>query len=429
MERLSIPLHRTPYTTRRTWRVVGFLVFSLLFAWITLQAWYGRNTTAIFIPNDSVAILRFSINRSNQERIRSLLADFPLLSGRTITFDDLKTAIRGEFSLFFLSDGTQAVALRTEESLLPKSLLDAQGILIQQVRPHIFLLSAALMPLAEARIPRAAWIRSIHPLSKKIGTASFKEPTWISGNMYATAEKMMLFFPSFPLSKHPFSSIPEGTIAVFSTPASVPVSLNGTFRSTDRLLTQFKTPTTASLISLFAKSNGGILLTNAKTSQSLNFLFVTEGVMETNQAKNLLKTAIALKNPNLKTWELPDKTKAQEIIVDPSLISIQEYTAFGTNALRASANENESLFMASTSQYSLFSNSEDLLRDWFQPEKEAKRPSCIGNHAFLSTKDVIRLLSEGSQWIRPAVSLPFVKEYPQFSVQKGFFSLIIQFCK
>lgn len=429
MDRLSIPLHRTPYTTRRTWRVVWFFALILFIFSVSLSVWYGRNTTAVFIPSDSVAVLRFSVNRFNQENIRTILNGFPLISGRTITFEDLKTAVRGEFSVFFMPDGASAVAIRSEERLLPRTLLDAHGVLIQQVRPHVFLLSSTMVPLIQNHAPGTSWIRSIHPFSQKIGSLSVKESLWATGGIFVSSKKISIYFPQTQLSKHPFTNIPEDTIAVLSLPTSVPISLNGTFRSTDRLLTQFNTPTVSSLTSLFSGSNGGIILTRTKENQSSGFLFATEGILDMDQTKNLLKTATALKTPVLKTWRMPDNSKTQEIIVDPSLVSIQEYTAFGTNILRATTGSNESIFMAKTSRYTLISNNEELLRGWFQNKIEKKKQSCVRNHAFLSTKDVLSILSDSSLWIRPSVSLPFIKEYPQIGIQKGLFSSVIQFCK
>ena len=429
MERLSIPLYRTHYTTRRTWRVVWYcVVLLILFSGIS-RAWYGRNTTAKIIPNDSVAVLRFSLNRSNQDTLRSLLTDFPIISGRALTFEDIKTSVQGEFSIFFLSDGTRAVSLRTEESLLPKTLLDSQGILVQKVNPYIFFLSSKLTPLTEIRLPKTSWLLSFHPFSKTIGTFSFKESDWISGGIYASSKKITIFFQPIQLSKHPFTSVPIETIGILSTPPSTSVSLDWLFRSTDRFLTQINSPTIGFLTSTFGKSKGGILLTGSEAGQPLNFLFATEEKLDPDQTKSLLKTATALKNPSLKLWELPDHTKTQEIIVDPSLISIEEYTAFGTTVLRATTPQNEHLFSTTTKQYLLLSNNEQLLRNWFQPESKKIKAICVGNHAFLSVKDTQKILSQGSTWIHPFIYFPFLKKYQSVGIEKTPFSFKIQLCQ
>jgi len=431
VQRLNIPLHRYQQTTRLSRRVVSLFAVATTIGLVVLvvaaTVWYGRDTTSSSAPQDTAIVLHFLPNRLTWNAIDRSLAHIPLVSNRSLTTGDIRPFARGEFSLFVSNDGTRSVAIRASRSELPTAKLDALGIIVQESEPGVVLLSDR--PVARMNWnPPHVWYGSFHfPWNPRIGSMYAPDDRVLSGAIYSTAKQTMIRLPKQRLSVLPWKTIPESTIAAMSTPALPNTDMGGVTSAIDTILSSYQSSSAALLASHILSEEGAVII--AKDGSAIDYLIATPSKnFDKESQENLIQTAAALQIPRIQALSLPDNTIADEIIVDPSLTTIEETTVAGTVVARASSGDGKYVFSAQKSDAVTITNSQNLLDFSLSENKSGVRPPCSSNAAFVDIRSLLEV-SHGSVHARSASLLSILANtYGIIGIEEGAVNTIIHLC-
>ncbi len=431
MQRLNIPLHRYQQTTRLSRRVVSLFAVAATIGFLILMVaatiWYGRDTTSSSAPQDTAVVLHFLPNLLTWDATERVLDKIPLVSNRPLTTDDIQPFARGEFSLFVATDGTRSVAVRAAKADLPTSELDALGIIVQETAPGVILLSDR--PMARSGWnPSHIWFGSVHfPWNPRIGSMYVPGETDLSGAIYATKGQTTIRLPKQHLSVLPWKTVPESTIAVMSTPALPNTNVDGVTNAIDTILSSYQTPSAAFLASHLLSNKGTVIL--VKNKDFVDYLLTTSSVQFKKESQEkLVQMAAALQIPRIQPLVLPDNSVADEIIVDPSLTTIEETTVAGTIVSRASSREGGYVFSSELDEIVTITNSQALLDFSLGEKKTGVRPLCSSNAAFVDVRSLLDL-SKDSMHARSAALLSVLANtYGVIGLDEGYFHTTIHLC-
>ncbi|MEI6511235.1 MAG: hypothetical protein WCO25_04300 [Candidatus Uhrbacteria bacterium] len=428
---MNIPLHRYQQTTRLSRRVVSLFAVATTVGLLVLMAaatvWYGRDTTSSSAPQDTAVVLHFAPNRLTWDATKRVLAHIPLISNRPLTADDIEPYAHGEFSIFIASDGSRSVAIRATKGELPTKTLDALGIIVQDSAPGIVLLSDR--PMARmAWKPKHVWFGSIHfPWNAHIGSLYVPDDAALSGSIYASKAGMDVRLAKQRLSTISWKVVPDGTIAALSTPALPNTDVNGVTSAIDTILSSYAASTATIVASHILSNQGAIVLT--KNAGKFDYLFVTTAKDFANSdQQKFIQTAAALQIPRIQALTLPDNTIAKEMIVDPSLTTIEETTVAGTIVSRASSRDGGYLFAAEQSETVSITNSQNLLDFSLSAKKTGAKLPCSSNASFMDIRSVLEL-SKGSVHARTAALLSILANtYGTIGIEEGVARTTIHLC-
>lgn len=431
MQRLNIPLHRYQQTTRLSRRVVSLFAVAVFAGTAVLvvaaTVWYGRDTTSSSAPQDTALVLHFAPNRLTWDATERVLGQIPLISNRPLIAKDIRSFARGEFSLFISTDGTRSLAVRSSKEDLPTAELDVLGIIVQETEPGVVLLSDR--PMARmAWKPPHVWFGSVHlPWNVRVGNLYTPNDSTFFGAIYGTKEQTTVRLSKQHLAILPWEVVPDSAIAAMSTPALPNADVNGVTDAIDTILTSYQTPSAAFLSSHVLSNAGAILL--VRNEGAIDYLITTGSTHFPKESQDsLIQTAAALQIPRIRTLMLPDSSIAEEIIVDPSLTTIEETTVAGTIVSRASSRNGGYLFAAEQNGTVSLTNSQTLLDFSLSAKKTGKKPSCSGNAAFINLRSLLDL-SEGSVHARSAALLSILADnYEVIGFEEGLFNTTMHLC-
>jgi len=431
VQRLNIPLHRYQQTTRLSRRVVSLFAVATTVGLLVLVAvatiWYGRDTTSSSAPQDTAVVLHFQPNRLSWDETKRVLAHIPLISNRPLTADDIEPYAHGEFSLFIASDGMRSIAIRATKKDLPTATLDALGVIVQETAHGVVLLSDRPMARMDWK-PSHIWLGSVHfPWNTHVGSLYIPEDATLSGSLYSSKAGMSVRLAKQRLSTLPWTVVPDGTIAALSTPAWPNADVSSVTSAIDTILSSYATPTAGFVANHVLSNQGTVLL--AKNDDRFDYLFTTTAKDFTKaDQQRLIQTAAALQIPRIQTLTLPDNTVAKEMIVDPSLTTIEETTVAGTVVSRASSRDGEYVFDAEHDGTVSITNAQNLLDFSLSAKKTGVKPSCSANVAFVDIRSLLDL-SQGSVHARSAALLSVLTNtFGSIGVEESLLSTTIHLC-
>lgn len=388
LNRLHIPLSRHHKTTHQPRWVVWFLVIFLLMCVLLVThlttLWFTRNTIFTAAPEATQYAVQLIVNKKTLPILERILSSTPLISNRGLSLHDILSYTQGEIGWFFHEDGSRSLAIHTQSKQLPKELLDAQHVVVQQVSKSTFLLSEKLQPISgiKAKKGLSKWMPT---LKNHLGEFYDQEQRQIT-NIYSTKEGITMSLPQKYSSKNKidWQRIPSDVSLVLSTPVSPNILSHIQVGPFDSYVNPLIGHSLSELI-LSILSQKGILM----TKNSSSFVISSEAPVKKEDRVRLLQTALILKNPSIQLKILPDKTSIQELIADPAIVSIEERTINGNVFLKASSGS-QTLLLSKEGEF-LFSNEENLLRDWLNlDEKEKTTPLCDANIAFIDLEILFR---------------------------------------
>lgn len=427
-------MRRYQHTTRLSRRVVSLFVILAALGFGSLvfggMLWYGRDTTSAAAPQDTEIVLHFSPNRLTWDNVERALQDIPLISGRPLTASDIKPFTNGEFSVFIETDGTRSLAIRSNQDDLPSETLDTLGILTEEVKNGVFLLSDRPKARTEWK-PARVWTAWMHwPNVTRIGTIHLLENDESTrGAIYSGRDRLHIRLPNQHVTHLAWKTLPEGTIAALSTPALPNSGIDTVAYAIDRLLSSYAAPSAHILSQRFLTEPGGILL--RKQGESINFLLSSSSnAFGKDQEQALLQASAAFTQPRIQTLVLPDETEAQEIIVDPSLSTVEETTIGGALVSRVAAHAGTYLYSAEHEGSFAMTDDQELLGQWIDNERtnENRSSSCDGNAFYLNLQELLRLSTPITP-SRSAELIPTISAiYPKVSVDTNFLFTTIHLC-
>ncbi len=414
MQRLNIPLHRYQHTTRLSRRVVSVSVFlgssGVLLVFCLGIWWFQRDTTSHTAPVGTTMVVHFTPNQTNSDAIMDIMRNFPLISNRSLTFTDMQPYIQGEFSLFIAEDGTRSVAIRSKTALLPMKTFDQLGILVENVGKRVFLLS-------DRPVARDTWspphniLRSLHfPTKQRIAELYEIESEW-SGVMYVDRYGLTIRSKKNENTQIPLKYVPKNTIAALATPALPNMQIQSLLSLTD-----------ATMLGSVLNTAGYFILT--KTENEMGFLISSSSKnFDKEQQQKIIQQSASFKQPIQQLLTLPDDSKAQEIIIDSGLSTIEETTISGMLVSRVATSGGSYLYSLEKDGQFAITNQEKLLEYWLNPTDKTKTDKLPGNILYLTTA---LLNSTSEQTVRTTEFFSFLSQtFKAISINNGvFFSTI-----
>ncbi|GEM_PF-6357482 len=431
MQNLHIPLGR-PHTTRPLRRVVWLAALLPIFlVYLGSLWWFTRPDIGNVAPEGTVLIVRLMPSQKYWNDVASVIGELPIVSGHGLSVRSLIPYTHGDLTLFIGEDGRRSAALRTKAGQIPRALLDSQGISVQQAAPDLFLLGDHARPFMPISLSRPSfWLFSFGAHS--LGYVHIRlGDTWLSGRLQANASGWQILIPHLPLPSLPWRTLPENTIAAMATPVlTKDFNISGITGRMDALLSHFDIPLISGLTDKLLQNHGLMLIT--QDNDGLGMLMSgMANQLSTEDQKHILTVASALKNPVGKRWILPDNTSATELNADPSGITIDEKTLFGTTVLQAKARSNETLLIASHDNQYALTNREPLILAWIggKIDKPMTAGSCrIDNSSYLNLQKLFAVSSPSLQYTQENSMRMLAEQFSEISIRNSFIFSIIQMC-
>jgi len=389
--------------------------------------WFGRDTTSSAAPQGTAIVLHFNPNRLTWGSTEDALGDITLISNRSMKASDIQMFAKGEFSIFIADDGTRSVSIRTTAKQLPTAELDAQGILVEETSRGIYLLSDR--PVARMDwYPSHVWFGCIHwPGVWHIGDIHIINEESTRGPIFSSKNQTRIRLPKQELTKLPERTLPDGTMLALAMPLLPNINISGVTSAIDSILSSLQIP----MVSLFAEhlleAPGKIILANSQNQ--IDFLFTSDSEkFDKNQQQKVIQAAAALKSPRLRPFVLPDDSIVKEIIVDPSLTTVEETTVAGILVSRVAMTQGEYLYAAESDGSFIITNKLELLEFELKGKTDGVQSTCAGNVSFLSLTDALRSSSSALK-SRATSQIALVgEEYRAIAVNQGWIYSNIRLC-
>lgn len=413
---LHIQLSRYQKTTRRPrWVVwllpIFFLVCFSFFAHLT-TLWFTRNTVFSAAPENTQIAIQLHVNSKSLPILTKILNTVPLISNRSFTLSDIQPFVHGEIGWFFHDDGSRSIAIRSKKSELPTKLLDANQIIVQQIRSDVFLLTNKLQPISGIKSKRT--IGSYLPsFKKKIGM--FYEKGKKVTDILATKEGILI-----PLANQEAKNIFNNKTLQENTYIALKLPLLDE-KNIEMYQTLFKDQ---DILKSFFSTEGFLMMKEIKNPK---YLLVSKAEIGEKEKISLLQTAIALKNPTMVPKTLADQTQMLEFVADSSLVSVEEKMIEGLEFYRAS-NSDEAIYESKAGDL-ILSNDEEMIRNWLKNENNQKMLElCNANVAFLSLKEFVESNSSTTQFYQYDIFRILTANFSIASIEKDWNSTNLRLC-
>lgn len=426
---LHIPLSRFHKTTRRprwvVWLLSAFFVGCVLLFWQICVVWFTGLAGLRAAPEGTQAAVQLLINKRTWPVLTEVLSSTPLISNRNLTLSDLSAFVQGEIIWFFGDDGSRSVAIRSNSSQLPISLLDAHHIVVQQISSHLFLLSEKLQPISGMKA-RRSFTALMPSFSTRFGAYAERDSKTIT-TIWHTDRMISFVLPGAHPTKQAFdrASIPESAYLVLSTPVY-------TNTSDETLLSQLLLNFSHELLSEEARSIFGNLLTNPGVIMiqdpiNPSFLLVSEQSVDEKERIRLVQTILSLKYPQKHGKLLPDQTVSQELISDPSLISVEQRIISGQEFHHATTGS-ASLFVSKGGQM-ILTNNEEMLKTWLNKDSETSSSQfCNANAAYLSINKLLESNLYPTDRNAQDISRVLLESFTDIALESSGKSVVLNMC-
>ena len=218
--------------------------------------------------------------------------------------------------------------------------------------------------------------------------------------------------------------LPPETIAYLSTPNWTNIDIQPFVTAVTQLLGPLDQPSFQTFSQALTQS-GLILLT--EETEGTGFLIVS--TLSTEEIKEFLRIWASLTSPTLRKNTLPDQSVIQEILVDPSAISLEETTIEGKLLWRANGrNGKEFLAVALEPGETLISNKKSLIR-WYLHPDESKALSCKKPVAYVDMTRFLSSVHRTKSGISQETDLLVPSLFKKMAVTLGWRSLTIKNCE
>jgi len=335
------------------------LLFSLCVLFTIGRLWFCRATVFDAAPAETKLAIQLLVTPKTIGTIESVLFSTPLVSNRSVEFEDIKHLIHGELGWFFSEDGSRSVAFRGSFAEVSKAF-EGQSINIEQTESGILLLSESL-PAISGEIDglRSPLLPSF--FKTYLGQIVLPEDS-VTGRIFGS-EGQITIQTNNKNKKGESMILPIDTIFALSTPEWTN-SLFASFIDDYGVFPLLKS-TNLSEFPLITADSSLIL---AKTDETTSFLLANQ-TQETVDVPSLLQILAASQNPEIGTSLMKDGTVAQEIRIDPDFVTIEEVSNQGITYFRAKISDSGYLLAHENNDDFVITNSEELLFFWNNPEE------------------------------------------------------------
>ena len=427
MAYLNIPLNRNTHTTRHTrvvWLLTGFLLLMLVL-WSLAVAWFTRDTLWRLAPANTVAVIRLTPSRANWSKLEMALRDIPLVSNRPVYLRDLRGVEKGEVAIFIGKDGSRSLGVHGDLKEMPSAWLESEGLIAQSVGNNAFLFSETIRPISADTKHRLHVLPDI--LLRRFGTIVIQTEGQgpISGTMRLGRNGIEIRLKG---ANGPFGDsipLPKGTLAFLAIPSLTNITVDPFVQTVGQLLGSLDQPSIKDFTDTILRGKSQILLT--QDDQGTGFLIISQA-KETDM-RGLLRIWAALASPGTRKTVLSDKTTINELIVDPSAVSLEESTLEGMPLLRTQAKDGSSLMVViQQGNGTLLSNRETLIRSYLHPDTN-NSIGCKKAIAYLNTPRFFTLLHSQEADLGAIAPLVHADVFKQIGVFPSWGGVTIKNCE
>ncbi|OGL67043.1 hypothetical protein A2856_00975 [Candidatus Uhrbacteria bacterium RIFCSPHIGHO2_01_FULL_63_20] len=393
----------------------------LALAWAVSGAWFARDSVSAAAPDGTTAMLRFEPRRRSWPLIERALGDIPLVSNRPMTIRDIEPFIQGEFAVFIGPDSHRSVAIRTQERLIPPGLLDSFGMTMQRVKPGVFHLSDRLESvhgMGRGRgwsMPAAVWSGK-----KKLGVAVFNDGT--RATIYGNDRFLELRLPDTNLpTMDPTGG--EAILAALATPLLPNTDISWISIPFNAIAVPFDGPD-AQTITNWVSGIGSVILGHDGA-----FLFaINKENFGEDEPKDVIRLAAALQSPKAQTWELPDKSRAMEIVADPSRMTVQSSVLSGHELLTVPMDDGRSMHALTSVDTLLIGNDRSLIQSWIDKAGRNRKDPCLGNFLFARLPELLAAADAVQDGYRPTLLTDVSRQFRSVGMNNGWMHTSVTLC-
>lgn len=427
MAYLNIPMHKS-HTARHQRRAVWLygVLIALWFVslWVVSTLWYTRDALSGHAPEGTVAVLHIT---PTPAAWKHLVADFghvPLISGRFLTLGDVHTFAKGEFAVYLMQDGTTALGVRSSDQLLPSNTLDAYGISFQKVGNGLYILSKKPLPLSTRAQTHLSLLSLLPGVIGDVKTVQTSGD--VTGPIRQTGTGYVLSTQKINAPSLNLSTLPKNTIAALSMPA-LPISdTKNITGEIDGLLEPLDLGTAEEVRQAMEEGGGEMILAaNGNASDTL-LKFPKPDSLDLRQ---WIKAISALKQAQFKKISLPDNSTADEMVIDPSSVVVEESQVAGLPVLQSELPDGGLILMAEKDGMAYVSTSEDLLNRTLAPSGTVLT-SCVNSPtALLQPHMAQNYLLDGAQAYTSMSLATLSSAFSQIALSSGIFSQNVVLCR
>ncbi len=361
MQRLNIPLSKHRKTTRQSRRVVWIWALLWLIAfvlvWRGTALWMSRTSIFSAAPNNTVAAIYLQTNSSTIDHIDRLLSSVPLISNRSLDFEDILNLTSGEFAIFFTSTGQRSVAIRANEKDLDTAFFKNLGVTTQSIGDYM-LLSENLAPIGGVD---TSHMRPFISSVSSIWLGSLWVDGYGHGNIHIAKNEVEIEFQTEKqLKRNMFLETTSiAHVVMNQSKVEIPEMFFDVF------------PYYSEISEIIVKTDGVLI--------SLN-----KGALDEHELIKQIQQISAENNPSTFLRTMSDGTTYTELQIEPSMVTVEEISVFGNRVFRTNG-----LFALLENNQAIISTSESLLESYLQPTKEVLE-HCAGASIIVSPEQIFQ---------------------------------------
>lgn len=373
MSRLNIPFSTNQKTrpVKFSGRVLWLFswLFLIFFSVILANLWFNRDSLSSFAPKDTEFIVHLNPTKKIWVNLLNNFGTIPLISGNSLTFNDLLTINPKEITIFYLNNNETALAIRAQEQNIPKELLNSLEINVQKIGTNRWFLS-----------------RSFVPISTKSGlnySFSFLWPTNLGvvyldnfkGKITGKQNSYSLKIPQIKTQKEFLSNLPDTTIAALVIKNLADLNLSSLSSQLDLILKPLETITTGQIIEKIKETGATVILAGSE-NQPEKTSFIIEANFDQIFLLQILKTAASLQNPILEPLTMPDNSVVQEILIKPEQSEINTFWINGLEVKGAEIKNGQILALYRETGTDIIASDQQILEKYLNNKEEEQASEC-----------------------------------------------------
>jgi hypothetical protein len=324
-----------------------------------------------------------------------------------------------------MQDGTRAIAVRTQRENLPIDALDAEGIIVQNGAKGVFILSDRLLPISK-RTWNAKNGYFTPWTGQKIGRLLVSGDLPVSGTIFSTSSGIEIRMRK-KIDAEFSGNIPDSTFAFLSTPVLPKELLIPITNSMDVLLSGLNSPNAGWLAQkVLNNQDSSVILTSDSTG--IGYLLSFSAVSE-EDSKDFLRTLASIHQPGEREWMLPDRTSVIELIIDPSVVSVEESTVLGVPVFSTHA-EGQTYFTFNHGDVSFITNRESFVKGILSQGEQTSSSLWCGQPILGANLSMLaqHIVQDGSYY-SVDILRSIASHYPMVSMRNTMFGSAVDLCQ
>jgi len=425
-------------TTRRFRRVVWQLGLSALLislVWLGARTYIYRDTLSQVHPQETILTIRFPLNPANRDRLAELFGSQSLIAGKSLTLTDISPWVGAEMAIYLKTNGDYVLGIRTQGDKIPHELLDDQGITIQELTNNRYLLTNRLEVLETSTYKRhSLWGGSLmaYIFGNILGKIVFIWDEYeVIGTIINKPNGLLVLLPKWHLT--PFSEFADmsNIMAILSNQLLTENSILPVKYVIGQGFTKDQAEQKSSWLTQIPGNNGltALFLRNKQLTYWLEFSNNNRNLADYSE---ILRYFAALHQPRLANFELTDTTRAQEILIDASGITLEETAYFGRPAIRTiTGPDNQSIALIDSvkDQLILTNDEKNIVARFGNKNTEQNSLPCSGNLAWLNLSHLNSRLSDGTEERESRLLGWLGSKFQNFSINEGWWMGTISLCE